>query len=983
VTSVETLTTTTDSQLTLLTLGAKAAAAGVVTVNLNDTTAVDSVVVGSGFTNNLTVDLDLGANANSVVATGYTGVLTVTAADTDLNTSASVLTGGSGSDILSITASGGSVLTGDLANVTKIENFNIVGTTAAVSIALNDANAVGTGVSTDETITVNASALTTGVATIDASAENDAKVVITGGAGNDIITGSTSVNWGDTITAGAGNDTIKFANGILTATDVVNGGTDTNTIEFTTDATVLDAAFTGVTNVQVLTSTANINQTLTLGALAMAAGVTTVNLADTTGDDSVTVLAGFTSNLTVDLDTDATNANTVNATAYTGSLTVTATDTELDSRAAAITGGTGSDTLAITAAGGTIEAADLATVTKVETFQILGTTAATTISLSDNNATYTNAATYETITVNASALTTGVATINASAEDDAKVVIIGGASNDIITASTSINLGDNITAGDGNDTINISADGVLTYIDTISGGNGNDILSISANSTIADVDFTNVSSIKTLTAAANIEFTSLTLGSLAMAAGVDTVTFAGNATSNLVVGAGFTSALNVGLTAGVFSDKVDASASASALAISSAAAVFAAGDTIKGGTSTGDTITLTADNGTATTTLMTGIETITIAYAANSDVTVTMGANDLQIASGKTLTVNAAAMTETDEVFTFNGNAAETDGYLSITGSSGDDVITGAGAADTISGGTGADVITGGVGADSLTGGGGADIFVYSAVAQSNGTAVDTITDFVSATDKLRVTLDYSSLTSSQTVNATILTAVTSLSDAQSSLSGERGQYVYDTTNSKLYINFNADNLITSLDYSVGITAASTPANTIADGDLNFSILGGTAADVITAGGGADTINGGTGADVITGGAGLDSLTGGTGIDTFVLTGKTASTLDTISDWTNADDLIQVSIATHDSGGVLAAIGAGGDIAGEFTSFANAAALTGASVAASTDAALFIHLADTGAVYYNADGATAGGFVQILAIGAASTLADGNFVIVA
>jgi Ca2+-binding RTX toxin-like protein len=238
-------------------------------------------------------------------------------------------------------------------------------------------------------------------------------------------------------------------------------------------------------------------------------------------------------------------------------------------------------------------------------------------------------------------------------------------------------------------------------------------------------------------------------------------------------------------------------------------------------------------------------------------------------------------------------------------------------------------------------------------------------------------------LTSSQTVNATILTAVTSLSDAQSSLSGERGQYVYDTTNSKLYINFNADNLITSLDYSVGITAASTPANTIADGDLNFSILGGTAADVITAGGGADTINGGTGADVITGGAGLDSLTGGTGIDTFVLTGKTASTLDTISDWTNADDLIQVSIATHDSGGVLAAIGAGGAIAGEFTSFANAAALTGASVAASTDAALFIHLADTGAVYYNADGATAGGFVQILAIGAASTLADGNFVIVA
>jgi Ca2+-binding RTX toxin-like protein len=625
-------------------------------------------------------------------------------------------------------------------------------------------------------------------------------------------------------------------------------------------------------------------------------------------------------------------------------LTVTATDTELDSRAAAITGGTGSDTLKITAAGGTIEAADLATVTKVETFQILGTTAATTISLSDNNATYTNAATYETITVNASALTTGVATIDASAEDDAKVVIIGGASNDIITASTSINLGDNITAGDGNDTINISADGVLTYIDTISGGNGNDILSISANSTIADVDFTNVSSIKTLTAAANIEFTSLTLGSLAMAAGVDTVTFAGDATSNLVVGAGFTSALNVGLTAGVLSDKVDASASASALAISSAVAVFGAGDTIKGGTSTGDTVTLTADNGTATTTLMTGIETITIAYAANLDATVTMGANDLQIASGKTLTVNAAAMTETDEVFTFNGNAAETDGYLSITGSSGADVITGAGAADTISGGTGADVITGGVGADSLTGGGGADIFVYSAVAQSNGTAVDTITDFVSATDELRVTLDYSSLTSSQTINATILTAVTSLSDAQSSLSGERGQYVYDTTNSKLYINFNADNLITSLDYSVGITAASTPANTIADGDLNFSILGGTAADVITAGGGVDTINGGAGADIITGGAGVDIITttGDAAADRFI-TGTLAADADEITGFVTGSDILDLSAALT---AVTLTIGGQINSAGEANA---AAAIALIDTAADTDAEVYYILNTAGA----------------------------------
>jgi len=864
VVNVQVLTTTADAQLTSLTLGALAAAAGVTTVNLRDTTAVDSVTVGAGFTNNLTVDLDIDTDAaNSVVATAYTGALTVTAADTDIDTRVVTITGGTGSDTLAITASGGTIEAADLASVTKVETFQIVGTTASISLTLSDANAVGTGVAADETITVNASALTTGVATIDASAENDAKVVITGGGAADIITASTSANWGDTINGGAGNDTIKFANGALTSVDVVDGGTGTNTIEFTTDGTtVVDADLTGVVNVQVLTTTADAQLTsLTLGALAAAAGVTTVNLRDTTAVDSVTVGAGFTNNLTVDLDIDTDAANSVVATAYTGALTVTAADTDIDTRVVTITGGTGSDTLAITASGGTIEAVDLASVTKVETFQIVGTTASISLTLSDNNAAYTNAASYETITVNASALTTGVATIDASAENDSKVVIIGGGAADIITASTSANFGDNISGGAGNDTIKLSADGALTYIDTIDGGAGDDTLSFVASSTVADVDFTNVSSIKTLSsnaAADNSVFTSLTLGALAQAAGVSVITTTGTGNDVVTVGAGFTNALTVNLATG--DDKVDGSASAAALSIAAAAASITANDTIKGGTSTGDTLSLTADDGTATTTLMTGIDTITVVYAADKDVSITMGANDTQIASGATLTVNASAMTETDEVFTFTGTSSETNGYLSITGGSGNDVITGAGAADTISGGAGADVITGGAGGDRLTGGAGADTFVYTAVAQSSGAATDTITDFVSGTDKLRITLDYSSLTTAQTVNATILTAAAGLTNAQASLSGERGQFIYDTDNSKLYINVNADNLITSLDYSIGITAATTAASTIADGDLNISVTGGSGADTITTGGGADTITGGTGADTINVGGGANTV---------------------------------------------------------------------------------------------------------------------------
>jgi len=740
-------------------------------------------------------------------------------------------------------------ITGDQNLTITTELDNEIATVSAGSATGALVFSVGTG---NKTITTGS-----GADNITGNTGNDN---ITSGDGADTISSSTGT---DTINAGGGNDRIKFANGALTSVDVVDGGTGTNTIEFTTDGTtVVDADLTGVVNVQVLTTTADAQLTsLTLGALAAAAGVTTVNLRDTTAVDSVTVGAGFTNNLTVDLDIDTDAANSVVATAYTGALTVTAADTDIDTRVVTITGGTGSDTLAITASGGTIEAVDLASVTKVETFQIVGTTASISLTLSDNNAAYTNAASYETITVNASALTTGVATIDASAENDSKVVIIGGGAADIITASTSANFGDNISGGAGNDTIKLSADGALTYIDTIDGGAGDDTLSFVASSTVADVDFTNVSSIKTLSsnaAADNSVFTSLTLGALAQAAGVSVITTTGTGNDVVTVGAGFTNALTVNLATG--DDKVDGSASAAALSIAAAAASITANDTIKGGTSTGDTLSLTADDGTATTTLMTGIDTITVVYAADKDVSITMGANDTQIASGATLTVNASAMTETDEVFTFTGTSSETNGYLSITGGSGNDVITGAGAADTISGGAGADVITGGAGGDRLTGGAGADTFVYTAVAQSSGAATDTITDFVSGTDKLRITLDYSSLTTAQTVNATILTAAAGLTNAQASLSGERGQFIYDTDNSKLYINVNADNLITSLDYSIGITAATTAASTIADGDLNISVTGGSGADTITTGGGDDTITGGTGADTINVGGGANTV---------------------------------------------------------------------------------------------------------------------------
>lgn len=69
-------------------------------------------------------------------------------------------------------------------------------------------------------------------------------------------------------------------------------------------------------------------------------------------------------------------------------------------------------------------------------------------------------------------------------------------------------------------------------------------------------------------------------------------------------------------------------------------------------------------------------------------------------------------------------------GAVRLTGTNGNDTLTGA---------QGDDTLTGGLGADTLTGGAGADTFRYSSVADSAGSAFDTITDFTTGVDKIDV----------------------------------------------------------------------------------------------------------------------------------------------------------------------------------------------------------------------------------------------------
>lgn len=77
------------------------------------------------------------------------------------------------------------------------------------------------------------------------------------------------------------------------------------------------------------------------------------------------------------------------------------------------------------------------------------------------------------------------------------------------------------------------------------------------------------------------------------------------------------------------------------------------------------------------------------------------------------------------------------------------------------------------------------------------------------------------------------------------------------------------------------------------DGDDTLS--GGAGSDLLEGGPGADTLNGGAGDDTLNGGPGNDNLTGGAGNDIFVFSPDDGNGEDVITDFTTADDMLNLS----------------------------------------------------------------------------------------
>ena len=589
--------------------------------------AVANLITGSSGSD--TID---GGGGTDVIAAGN-GNDSVTYRGTETS-----IDGGSGSDTLVLATSGG---------ITSI-NF---------AVAAGSDQTVGDTVSVANFENLDASVLTTALTVTGSAAAN----TITTGSGNDTIDGGGGA---DVINVGGGNDT-AFYYGAETSID---GGTGTNTL-------ILRAATTvNLANAdQTSGDTAAVANFQNVDASSLAIGVSL------TGSSGANTLTGGAGNDTID---GGGGADVIAAGG--GDDTVTYRGTE-----ASVDGGSGVDTLVMAATGGT-SAVDLSVAAGAD--QTTGDTA--------------NVRNFEN--VDASALTTAISVTGSTSAN----IITTGSGDDTIDGKGG---GDIVNAGTGNDTV--AYWGSETSIDGGTGSNtlllrvGGTINLANADQTVGDVanvaNFQNVdASLSTgasITGSSGVNIITGGFGNdsidgaggadvIVAGAGNDTVTYRGTETSidggagtdtlNLAASGGIT-AVNFAVAAGADQttgdgvlvanfENLNATVATTALTVTGSSggnniATGSGADTIDGGGG-GDAIGAGAGNDTV------------YYYASESNIDGGAGVNTLILKAAATVNLGNADQTTGD--LTTVTNFQNVDGSavaagMSITGSSGANVITG------------------------------------------------------------------------------------------------------------------------------------------------------------------------------------------------------------------------------------------------------------------------------------------------------------------
>lgn len=591
------------------------------TINLSTATGVSKISLNASAASGDTLFTAVRSLVTAEMGNGA-GDLSITYADTALAATSDVQT-------LNLAGQTAGTFTAAATATGIVETISIVSGTSANALTVTSAGTTTINASGSQNLTL-AEGMTDTITRVNASAmtgnfaftTNDATAIsVTGGSGNDTITLGSTFAATDSVDGGAGNDNLSVA------------------------ATITQATLANVSNVETLTVTGGNSVTLSANVAP-----TSFNVSDATAS-VVTLNTGYTNATTVTLGAADSVVNSANV-----ALTINATATNFQTGAdISITGGTGVDTLNITA-DGQANPVLLTTTTLLDRIVVVdGGDAASGATAAGQDINITLAQAYATaLTVDASALDAGTVTgttmnadfenltFDASLQSTATTVlnvtggagadtITGGAGNDIISGGAgndsingSVGGNDSISGGDGADTINMGAQ--LTSADTIDGGAGNDILTVTSLTTTG---LTNVTNVETLslsgaasaaTLSANLSFTTVDM---------DTVD---NTAQTLTLASGYTNATTVLVDAG---DRVTNTANAVLTVNVNAANIATASGTVITGGSASDTLNIRADTNAGAATTLTGLVTLVdrITVVDGGD-TVALAGSDLSITTG-------------------------------------------------------------------------------------------------------------------------------------------------------------------------------------------------------------------------------------------------------------------------------------------------------------------------------------------------------------
>lgn len=655
----------------------------VIDLSLSDTSLATVGVTASTHSDSDTIFQNLGTSADFVHA-GY-GDMTVTF-------DASVNTGSSDSANVTFNDSGSSTATATF-DITGIETLNVTSATAAnyIRIAGADLEAVTLAgdqdidIIVDEAITSFDASAATGTVSADLSAAGlaDLSVVAGGSADDDVLI------LGEDVTVSDISNDLETVSGFETL--ALN----------TADTVSLSSDDGGITDFDLSDSN---NQTLSLNT-------------------------GYTSDTTVAVESGDTVENQANV-----SLTVSADSNDFSS-ATRIEGGTGTDTIQLTAAAGTVE---LDNVSGIETITLLEGTAHT-VTMDVGGADNT-VASGDTLVIDATALTgsTAALTFTGTGETDGGFSVTGSSGNDSLTGGggndaldggdgdDTVDGGDgddSLAGGDGNDTI-LAGSG----IDTLSGGDGNDTFELAGNLTDADtIDGGDGTDTLTVTAfdadmvsnVSNVEILALSGGiSVELTKDLDFIIIdmeTSAADETVTFGSGYTNAATVRVEDG---DSVMNTAADIHLTVEADSDDLEATDnTILTGSDADDvTDTLDATNTGGTIDLQTDITGFDMINIIDNETT-----------AGLAIGIDVTAYGDTGDTLAIDASELDSGEDLTITGTATADLsIVSGGGEDTLVLGLGDDKISGGSGNDSLTAG--TDLSYKDTVDGGDGTDAMTVT---------------------------------------------------------------------------------------------------------------------------------------------------------------------------------------------------------------------------------------------------------------